>query len=146
MKIVFEQDQCYRCDGSGSMPFSLHNGVCFKCKGSGKIMTSKGRRAYDKMKQIQREMMTVPASSLKPGDKIVDSSNKVRVVKDVEVSLGRGNVSSPNFVQYGKSVIVCNGWSMSMAAHADVMKAWDAESLERCAEALKNYKGAKVIV
>lgn len=145
MKIVFDMIDCSRCGGNGKMPFANYGGVCFKCNGKGRMMSPNGKRAWRKMLEVQKEICSIPASSLKVGDKIMDSQKKPRVVQEIKVSLGKGRVSSPDWDQYGEAVVVCKGYSMSMAAHADVLKAWDSESLAVCADRLKNFKGAKVV-
>lgn len=155
-RLVFDMQDCGRCGGSGRMPFSVHNGVCFKCNGNGKAMTAKGRRAYAAMLEVQKDLCSVPASALVPGDRILNSDNRVVTVTEVKVKLGKGNGSgkqgvegTDSYVEYwnfGETVISVNkGWGHAGPAHRSVTKAWTSETLAQAADRLKNFKGVTYV-
>lgn len=67
----FETKTCSRCGGSGKFSFNLmHGTMCYGCNGSGVQFTKRGRAA----RQFFDESLTVPASELKVGMGIKESS------------------------------------------------------------------------
>lgn len=155
-RLVFEMQDCSRCGGSGKMPFAVYGGQCFKCHGSGQVMTPKGRRAYKKYLEVREVLCSVAASSLKAGDKIVNSENRVVTVTEVHVRLGKGNgggsqgvKGSDSYMEYmtfGETTIHVNkGWGFSGPAHRSVVKAWTSETMAEAADRLKNFKGVTYV-
>lgn len=154
-KIVFEKQACSRCGGSGRMPFSVYGGVCFKCNGKGEMLTRRGAAAFKKVQEVRKQVCTVPASSVKPGMRIVGSDGKARTVVSVETRLGKGNGVGRSGVEgtdsfcevwtYGETLIRTKKNGYSGAAHRSVTLAWTAETLAVAAEAVRRMKGATVI-
>lgn len=154
MRIDFEKSTCTRCGGSGQMPFAAYGGRCFKCNGRGETMTRAGAAAYKRVKKVQQEVCSIPASSVKAGDRIVGSDGKTRTVVSVETRLGKGNGVSKYGVEgtdsyvetwtYGETVIRTQKNSYSGAAHRLVLVAWTAETLAVAAKAVERMKGAVV--
>lgn len=67
----FETKVCSRCGGSGNYSFNLmHGTMCYGCNGSGIQFTKRGKAA----RQFFDESLTVPASELKVGMAIKESS------------------------------------------------------------------------
>lgn len=67
----FETKVCSRCGGSGKYSFNLmHGTMCYGCNGSGIQFTKRGLAA----RQFFDESLTVPASELKVGMAIKESS------------------------------------------------------------------------
>ena len=67
----FETKVCSRCGGSGRYSFNLmHGTMCYGCNGSGVQFTKRGLAA----RQFFDESLTVPASELKVGMGIKESS------------------------------------------------------------------------
>lgn len=65
--VAIESKTCSRCGGSGSHSFNMmHGSRCYGCSGTGKQYTKRGAAA----KVYLEGMRTVPAESIKVGDKI----------------------------------------------------------------------------
>ena len=151
MKIEFQKEECSRCGGSGKMPYAVYGGVCFKCKGKGQMFSRAGRAAYKRVRAVQEQVCSVPASSLKVGDRIL-AQGRVQVLEEVKVRLGKGNGASldpishePVSLIFGDTALKAKSWSMSGPAHRSVLKAWNSETLAVAAEAVKKMKGATVL-
>lgn len=67
MKLVYETKTCARCGGTGSYSFNMMDGTrCFGCAGTGKQKTPRGLATLAWMD----ELLLVPASEVKPGDRV----------------------------------------------------------------------------
>jgi hypothetical protein len=152
--IRYETATCTRCGGSGQMPFAAYGGRCFKCNGNGETMTAAGRRARAKVEAYAAEHLMVPASAVRPGDKIVGNDGKTRTVVEVETTLGQGNGRSKvgvegteSFVEtwtYGSTTIHTGRNSYGGAAHRAVRVAWTQDHLAAAAQLVAHLKGAIV--
>lgn len=66
-KLLFESKVCTRCGGDGRYSFNLiHGSICYGCGGCGQKLTKRGVAAQ----RYFRELSTVKAADLKPGDVI----------------------------------------------------------------------------
>lgn len=64
MKLLFENQVCSRCHGTGEYSFCQMYGTrCFKCAGAKVVLTKRGKIAQDYLVQLQ----TIPLQDLKPG-------------------------------------------------------------------------------
>ncbi|MEU6362186.1 hypothetical protein [Streptomyces albidoflavus] len=71
VKIRFETTECGRCDGSGRFgPNAIQSGTCFDCQGTGTRLSARGKTARRRYDEACAEKLTVPATDLKPGDRI----------------------------------------------------------------------------
>lgn len=152
--IAYETEDCSRCGGSGTMPYSVYGGACFKCNRKGRTMTRAGRTAHAKAQEWAAANLTVAASSVKVGDRIVTSSG-TRTVTAVDVKLGQGNGQSrigtegtDTFAEWWSlgvtTISVANGYGESGPAHRDVRLGWTRESLTEVAALFGHLKGLQV--
>lgn len=152
--ISYESQDCSRCGGSGSMPYSVYGGACFKCNRKGVTMTRAGRTAHAKVQEWAAANLTVAASSLKVGDRIITTSGTATVTA-VEVKLGKGNGQSRTGTEgtdtFSESwslgvttISVSRGYGESGPAHRDVRLAWTRESLTEAARLFGHLKGMTV--
>ena len=83
MAIVFENIVCSRCGGTGHYSYNEVNGSkCFKCRGSKATLTPRGLAAQN----YYRDLITIPVSNVKVGDKIMPMSfDRAGVVTEVSV-------------------------------------------------------------
>jgi hypothetical protein len=85
-KEGLEIKHCSRCGGSGKFSFNLmHGSRCYGCQGSGYQYTPRGKAAKAHLDQL----MSVPVSSLKPGDLVyADALSRRGFMKVIEVKVG----------------------------------------------------------
>lgn len=150
VKMTFDSETCSRCGGSGTMPFSAYNGVCLKCNRAGVVLTRNGKTARGKVEAWAEANLTVPASTVEPGQRVKSGSLSGTVVERT-TTLGQGNGRSMRGVEgtdtyvetwtYGQTVIRTKSTSLSMAAHAPIRLGWTRETLTQAAALFGHLKG-----
>lgn len=158
LRITYDTTTCSRCGGSGRMPYSVYGGVCFKCNGKGQYLTPQGRKVRAWFDAWAERHLTVAASTLEPGDRIV-VHGATWTVTERTTTLGKGNGRSMRGVEgtdtyvetwtYGQTTInyerrtrtgvVREGYLT--AAHASVRLAWTTETLQAALDECRFRKG-----
>ncbi|MFD7835674.1 DUF6011 domain-containing protein [Streptomyces sp. NPDC059761] len=81
MSINFETTECGRCGGTGFHgPAIVHNGVCFSCSGGKYRLTRRGANARQAYDALRNERLTVPATDLQVGDRVLSPAHSVRTI------------------------------------------------------------------
>jgi hypothetical protein len=91
-KITYDTQTCGRCLGTGHYSYNRMDGTrCYGCSGSGRRLTKPAARSRELLKQWTAEHLTVPASTLQPGDRIyvntIERGWKWLTVESIEVDL-----------------------------------------------------------
>jgi hypothetical protein len=140
MTVTIETKTCGRCGGTGNHSFnSLDGSRCYGCSGSGNQLTPRGKRARKALEAWTDRELTVPASSVVVGDRILTSTFSGRkiwaTVTDVTVSLtgyqgSKSVIGDTEFWQLGSaSVSVDRACGSLGAAHRSIRKAATPEQL-----------------
>lgn len=91
MAILFENETCGRCGGSGRYSYcSMHGSTCFGCGGAGRRLTKRGRAAQLYLQALRER----PVTELKVGDLVlidgIPGMTKSRFGKITEIQTGPG--------------------------------------------------------
>lgn len=105
----FETKTCSRCGGSGHYSFNLmHGTMCYGCNGSGIQFTKRGLAA----RQFFDESLTVPASELKVGMAIKESSGwkNFAIIQAIDTGtdyeLGQRHITSYSLGEAGERQMI----------------------------------------
>lgn len=121
--LRFETETCFRCGGTGHMPFAAYGGKCFKCHGHGKTMTAAGRSArklYDEL--TAAACTTKQAWEVEVGETVAyasDTGNRWFTVAGRDFSSTSGSVVDGRCM--GSAVLITT-WSNHMAVPDTLMK------------------------
>lgn len=155
MKITYALTDCSRCGGSGHYSWCQRFGdTCFKCQGRGTMISKAGAEAKALVDAWAEEHMTVPASSLVPGQRVILNDRRATLA-EVQTTLGYGGgkskigtEGSDTYAEWwtlGKTILRTKaGAGQQGAAHRPVRLAWTGETLQAAAQLLDGHPGATV--
>lgn len=115
MQREFEAVTCTRCGGSGNCSYNQMYGTrCFKCGGAKRVYTKRGAMAL----HYYNELLSVPASELKPGMKIREMRGlsgqlswiTLTTIDDNSVTRSHGAIINGECVYSGLN-IHADGWT-----------------------------------
>jgi hypothetical protein len=114
--LKFERKTCGRCGGCGQFSYNQMTGsTCFGCDGKGQVLTSRGQRAL----QWMRDRLSIRADEVKVGQRVnIPGCGKFNVV-----STGPGSISKSKNFETGEWVehqhFDLNGKTLGYSAFPD---------------------------
>ena len=108
MALLFENEVCGRCGGTGEYSFNQMDGtMCYGCHGKGAKLTKRGQAAqayYTAMRQI-------PAGMLKTGDRFWDSG--WRTVISCDLAADERNNYRTHTLDINTPNCIYGGWGLN---------------------------------